>query len=430
MRAHLSFVAAATIALTSGCSDAPVDLPSVAESEAPIINGTLDTTHQAVVAVLSNNSACTGTIINVQPPYAFVLTAAHCVDDPPQVVRQGNDYDSGSAIQYNVQDYEAHPGYNGSVNDFAMLRITGASASTPLMAVMTAAEDNIANGRQFTHVGYGVIQGDPNQVGTTQRHKTTGSVVDTTSLTLTFNAMSSGVCFGDSGGPNIDNTTGKVAGVNSSVSTGQCNGYSFSGRASAVLSSFIMPFINNAPPPPVDCDGCFEAATTGTGDCTGAVNACFNNSACDALVTCFNGCSTQTCINNCATTHAAGLDLYNAIFDCVCDSACTTECESASMCQGTGGAPPTTAAVAQSSVAADAAAAAGVGGNVGVGGAGAGGAPPGTGSGWFPGDASNEDPQGVILTSCGFGGTGSNDVSWIALALSLGGLALRRRKSA
>lgn len=427
-RAHLSFVAVATVALAGGCSDAPVDLPPITESESPIINGQLDTTHQAVVAVLGGNSACTGTIIDVQPPYAFVLTAAHCVDDPPQVVRQGDDYDSGSAIQYNVQEYLAHPGYNDSVNDFAMLRVTGASASTPVMAVMTPAEDNITDGRQCTHVGYGVTQGGNNPPNNSQRRRTTGIVVDTTSLTLTFNGMSSGVCFGDSGGPNIDNTTGKVAGVNSSVSTGQCNGYSFSGRASAVLNSFIIPFINNAPPPPVDCDGCFEAATTGTGDCMGAVNACFNNSTCEALVSCFNGCTTQTCINNCANTHSGGLDLYNAIFDCVCDSACMTECESASMCQGGGGGPPTTTSVAQSSVAADAAATAGVGG---AGGAGAGGAPPTTGAGWFPGNAENADPDGVLLTSgCGFRGTGSRDASWIALALALGGLARRRRGSA
>ncbi len=433
-RSPLLLAAAGASLLLSACSEAPIELPSVTESESPIINGSLDTTHQAVVAVFSGQSACTGTFVHVAPPYAFVLTAAHCVDDdPPEVVIQGNDYEASNAIQYNVQDYLEHPGYNGSVNDFAMVRVTGASAATPFIPVLTPAEDNITNGRQCTHLGYGVINTATNpDTGTSRRHITTGTVVDTTSLTLTFDASSSGVCFGDSGGPNLDQVTGKIAGVNSSVSTSQCNGYSFSGRASAVLNSFILPYINNAPPPPVDCDGCFEAATTGTGACMGAVNACFNNNACSALVSCFNGCTTQTCINNCATTHAAGLDLYNGIFDCVCDSACDTECESASMCQGSGGAPPTTSAVAQSSVAADAAAASGVGGAP-TGAGGAGGAPPTTGSGddgRFAGNANNQSPKGEILSStCAFGGSAGDDLSWLAFAAAGAALCRRRRRA-
>ena len=428
---------AASAALAVGCSDAPIDNPVVAESESEIVNGQLDTTRQAVVAVLSSQSACTGTIIDVQPPYAVILTAAHCVDDAPQVVIQGNDYNSGSAIQYNVVEYLAHPGYNGSVNDFAMVRVTGASASTPTMAVLTPAQDNVANGQVLTHSGYGTT--NPNGSGNnTQRRFTTGQVVDTSNLTITFNAMSSGVCFGDSGGPNITSSNA-VAGVNSSVSTGNCNGYSFSGRASAVWNSFILPFINGTPPPPVDCDGCFEASTTGNGSCTGAVNACFNNATCSALVQCINGCTTQTCVNNCAQMHSGGVDLYNAIFECVCDVGCATECMDAPMCQGGGGAPPNGSAVANSAVAADASssAASGMGGATngagGAGGAGIGGAMAsnGAGNGYYAGDTPDGSPDGFVLSSgCAYGQRGGSSWSWLALAGLAFAFVTRRRRRA
>jgi hypothetical protein len=430
---RLSLIPFAVLAslVASGCSEAPVELPVVAKLRSPIINGSVDNSgnYEEVVAVFTNMSKCTGTIIDKDEPFAFVLTAAHCVDDnAPEVVIQGVDHDSGSAIQYTVQDYAIHPGYNGSVNDFAMLRVTGAGSSTPTRAVLTPAEDNLDSGSHvFTHLGYGVIDTGPNpDTDTSLRHITTGSLSDTSSLSLTFNATSSGVCFGDSGGPNIHNATGKVAGVNSSVGGNSCNTESYSGRASAVLNTFITPYINNAPPPPVDCDGCFEAATTGNGSCSSQVNACFDNNTCDALVQCFNTCTTNSCIQNCSSMYSAGMPLYDAIFSCVCDSACMTECENASMCTG-GTVPPTSTSVANSAVAANAAAATtGVGGG---GAGGAGGAAPSTGTsqGWFPGDAENLDPKGTLANACAFDGSKSRD-GWAWLALCALGVATRRRR--
>ena len=43
-----------------------------------VVNGELDTTHPAVVALLSSQHRCTGTIIAVDGSTLFVLTAAHC----------------------------------------------------------------------------------------------------------------------------------------------------------------------------------------------------------------------------------------------------------------------------------------------------------------------------------------------------------------
>ncbi len=435
MRRSLIVVIAGGVFAT-GCAEAPVELPVIAQRGSAIINGSVDNSgnYEDVVAMFTSVSKCTATIVAKQEPYAFVLTAAHCVDDnAPMIVIQGVDHDAPSAIQYNVQDYLIHPGYNQSVNDFAMIRIVGAGPSTPTRAVLTPAEDNLTNGTPVTHLGYGVIDTGPNpDTGTSQRNITTGTVISTSSLTITFDASSSGVCFGDSGGPNIHNATGKVAGVNSAVAGNSCNTQSFSGRASAVLDSFITPYINNAPPPPVDCDGCFEAATTGSGSCIGAVNTCLNDSACGSLVSCFNGCNTQSCINTCSQTYAAAVPLYNAIFSCVCDSACMTECENASMCT-TNTPPPTTSSIVSSSIAADAAAATAGAGGGGVGGMGAGATDPSSGSGenkgWVPGDAEDENIQGNLLsTACTLGDPRShNDWAWLLLSLAGIGAARRRR---
>ena len=434
-----AFAAIALAASTlAGCSDGGPSQPTrVADVQEPIINGSVDNSglYEDVVAVFGAMSKCTGTIIGKDEPYAFVLTAAHCVEDsPPQVVIQGVDHNSGSSIQYSVDDYAIHPGYNGSVNDFAMIRILGAGPSTPVRSVMTSATDNLGFNSQVTHLGYGVIGANPD-VDTSLRHITTGRVVNDSTLTLTFDASSSGVCFGDSGGPNIDNASGLVAGVNSSVSSGNCNGQSFSGRVSAVVDTFILPFINNTPPPPVTCDACFDAATTGNGACSSQVSACFQDATCSTLVDCFNDCQTQSCVQQCANTHSGGLPLYNAIFDCVCDSACMDECDGSATCSG-GTAPPTSSSVSQSSVAADAAATtttASAGGGTGVGGAGgAGAAPSSSGSGdngFFAGGEEDQDIDGnIIQAACAFDGSnGDADWAWLIAAAAVG-IVLRRRR--
>lgn len=422
------------LALTSSltaCTEAPpVERLPVARLSSPIINGSVDNSgnYEEVVAMFTNNSACTGTIIAKDEPFAFVLTAAHCVDEnPPVLVLQGTDYESPSAIQYIVQHYQIHPGYNPNsyLNDFAMMRIVGATSATPTRAVLTPAEDTISNGSQFTHLGYGVIDTSTNpDTGTSQRHITTGTVIGTSTLTLTFDASSSGVCFGDSGGPNIHNATGKVAGVNSTVANGNCNTESDSGRASAVLNTFITPYINNAPPPPVNCDACFEAATSAGGACSTEVNACLNFEQCNDLVGCFNGCTSQACINSCAQNNGPGMILYDLIFECICDNACDSECDNAEMCTD-GFGPPTSTSVGQAASSADATTTTGVGGS-GAGGAGGAGSTSG-GQGWFSGNAPKSNAEGTLVSSCSFDAAPArSDWKWLTLAMA--GLALARRQ--
>ncbi len=89
---------AASVGLTACVSkkEAPSPVADTEASRQAIINGQLDTTHQAVVALIGRNSICSGTIVQTDPQrgIGWVLTAAHCVDDVPQAIIQGNDFNS------------------------------------------------------------------------------------------------------------------------------------------------------------------------------------------------------------------------------------------------------------------------------------------------------------------------------------------------
>ena len=223
-------------------------LERLASAEEPIINGALDTTHQAVVALFSQQAGCTCTIIHVSGSSAYVLTAAHCFGNGPiQVVAIGNDYQFATEV-LNVVDYQVHPQYdtNQLIYDFAMIRATGASSSTPVIPALRPDQDNLGVGSPVLHVGYGLTS-VPNG-STSQRHSAPGSLAEGAQIQIGYNQPNQGPCSGDSGGPNLyDGGQGeRVAGV---VSYGDqnCNQFGVSGRVSAVYNSFIVPFIGQDP---------------------------------------------------------------------------------------------------------------------------------------------------------------------------------------
>ena len=215
--------------------------------ESWIINGALDYDHDAVVAIFTQQSACTGTIIHVNPPSAYILTAAHCFGlGPVQWNVIGDDYNSPQAV-LNTADYLVHPSYDDQqlVYDFAIIRATGASASTPVIPAMTPAEDNLHVGSPILHVGYGLVS-YPNG-DTSQRHRADGTIDQIAQIQIGYGQPNTGPCSGDSGGPNIADAGGeRVAGV---VSYGdqQCSQFGVSGRVSSVYDSFIVPFIGYDP---------------------------------------------------------------------------------------------------------------------------------------------------------------------------------------
>lgn len=319
---------------------------------APIINGNLDTTHHAVVAVFLSMGACSGTIIHRDGGNAWVLTAAHCVTpNAPVSVAQGDDYTSPVAT-YPVVDYAYHPAYSGpgGLFDLAVVRVTGATASTPVIPALTPAEDILAAGTQVRHVGYGVTSYPSGY--TTERHETINTINAVAAYHFDYLQPTTGPCSGDSGGPALTvGGTERVAGV---ISGGDqtCSQYGVSGRVSAVYNSFILPFINGTPIT-MTCDECFTGATSGSGACTAQVNACFADTDCDALVSCIDPCVTQTCVQGCITAHPSGYTLYRAIYDCVCTTGCPTVCAGDDLCTRGLGEPCSTPTVCDSGSCAD-----------------------------------------------------------------------------
>jgi hypothetical protein len=214
-----------------GCSGSPPGDGPLGVSRSPIAYGSSDTTHTAVVAVLApagSNEAgiqieeCTGTIVQVSGTVGYVLTAAHCCNVyVPTVVVISNDYSSGEPYllpDAGAPKAPAYPVVPGSVqfdpmyatsnppdHDFCMLKFSGATASTPTIALPTSTNDGLALGSQVQHVGFGVTQtGAPNSVRMAGTDTVTGPL---TSGTLQFaqggDADIPGTCDGDSGGPSL-----------------------------------------------------------------------------------------------------------------------------------------------------------------------------------------------------------------------------------
>lgn len=246
MRRLLALVALAPLA--SGCADPPGDWAEhVGASEVPIINGTIDTQHDAVVALFGQFSGCTGTIIRSSAGQTYVLTAAHCFEqDPMQQVAIGDNYQQAEQV-LQVVDWQQHPSYddNELVYDFAMIRAVGGNGNIPVIPVLSDADDTLAPGTPITHVGYGLLS-SPNG-NTSRRHYANGTIGELYQIQIVYNQPSSGPCSGDSGGPNlVDLGAGeRVAGV---ISYGDetCGSYGVSGRASSVFG-WINQFMGTDP---------------------------------------------------------------------------------------------------------------------------------------------------------------------------------------
>jgi hypothetical protein len=419
----------ATTLLTACSGETPAPAPApgpTGEATDSIINGQDDTTRQAVVFVSMGNAACTGTIIAKSTTNAYVLTAGHCVTpNTPELVIQGNDYTTGSNPTYPAVQSEHHPGYSGqgSMYDVGMIRVTGAGSATPVIAPATSTNDGLNVGSVVTHVGYGITAYP--DTSTTHRHYTTNTIATLQASEFSYHQPTSGPCSGDSGGPALSQTDPELVVGVVSRGDGECNVEGISERVSAMYASFILPFIEGTPIGPLTCDECTSATTSGQGACMGAVNACLNNTECSALVDCLNACTTYSCQQGCLTQHQAGYALYDAIFTCVCQSGCATECASDSMCQGgTGGSGTGGSGTGGSGTGGSGTGGSGTG-NTGTGG----GAAAVPGDSWVAGDTPEQDYHGEYLSSCAVGrrakGTGA---AWMALWATAAGLAVAARR--
>lgn len=328
------------VAVAPACGVGEWDSPSEGSAVAtqPIIGGSPDTQHQAVVAWL-HNGKCTATIIDVVGGNGYALTAAHCVNGTSGNLRQGDDHASPNAI-YPVVEIVIHPDYSDSGStgdgkssawDFAMLRFTGATAATPSIAAITKAQDNISVGSQLDIIGYGQTENG----GTTIRRHVVKPVVGLSDVMLNYDQTSSGMCFGDSGGPNLYQVGNAeyVAGVNAAVQNNNCTGISRAGRVSAINATFVQPFINGGSFGTQTCGECTDAHTqVANGDCLPELVTCFDDTDCEAWIDCRNGCTNAACVVQCDQMHPAGKALYDDVIGCLC-STCNTECAGDTLCQ-------------------------------------------------------------------------------------------------
>jgi len=207
------------LACLLACNDAPVLLDAdIAQSNAAVVNGTVDSGHPAIGALHSGNkAACTATLIGKRT----VLTAAHCVttkNAPYQVLSPINFYIGKLyyGTKYKAVAVHVHSKYaGGNKADVAVLRLDrDVTGVTPIPIAMTSPN----KGETIVIVGYGKTGENGQSFGT--KRKATNKIDSMTSTTYSMYGSSGSegnVCNGDSGGPSLATRNGMetVIGVHS-----------------------------------------------------------------------------------------------------------------------------------------------------------------------------------------------------------------------
>ena len=220
-KSTLTSILLTALLLTSllACNDAPVLLEGdIEQSNAAVVNGSVDSGHSAIGALHSGNvAACTATLIGKRT----VLTAAHCVTtkNPPYKVLSPINFYIGKlyyGTKYKAVAVHVHSAYaGGNKADVAVLRLDrDVTGVTPIPIAMNSP----AKGETIVIVGYGKT--GENGAGFGTKRKATNKIDSMTSTTYSMYGASGGegnVCNGDSGGPSLATRNGKetVIGVHS-----------------------------------------------------------------------------------------------------------------------------------------------------------------------------------------------------------------------
>jgi len=339
-----------------GCSAPDSGLEAdLASRRDPIYGGTLDTTHDAVVALVrfgrTTIGSCSATIIAKQAGSGILLTAAHCVleiDANEQVivpikvvspasliVLPGADYQTAfnSAKAYYVAEITVHPQYDGNTQnpyDLALVRYVGATDATPTIAPLSLAEDKLAVASPFTLVGFGRTETNSNN---SQRRKVDKVVASLNARQISYDQRDGkGSCQGDSGGPALVQTPGgeRIAGV-TSYGDFDCLTEGVSVRVSAD-STFIQNVLSSIPKA-LTCDECRTGSIGPDDKCFAAWQPCtIDGSPCSRFLECANNCQSSACYDACVSNNPAGAKVRDALAECQCSTACATECAHDSSC--------------------------------------------------------------------------------------------------
>jgi uncharacterized protein GlcG (DUF336 family) len=349
MRPSLLFAFSGAAVVISACSSSETPerrneatterVERVGRQSSAVINGMLDTTHPAVVAILlksgDSEGLCSGTIVKVDATrhIGWVATAAHCVDTPPIFVLQGADFsDAANTLRYDVIDYKADSRWSGSIPsdyDLAVIRIAGVDASTPTIPLVTS-PDGLTVGKAVVSVGFGrtsltapTMPEDQN----TQRWRVAKQLSEVGSR-IAFTQSASGICQGDSGGPVIVTTASgeRVAGIHSYVE-GDCDGTGVSCRVTTGASFFATELTKALPAD--SCDLCEKIASSGNGLCITASKNCQADPQCGGYYQCLVDGGTKA---QCLTKFPKAEGPFNAAANCTCTQACTTQCKGTFEC--------------------------------------------------------------------------------------------------
>ena len=210
----------------------PADLATV---ERPIVGGSLESGFEGVGALTLmypswgyQGEFCTGTLISS----TWILTAAHCVvEDNGQLLNPSNvrfmigtdarpsNTSNGprQGTLYSVVSIHPHPNYDDDslINDIALVRLSQPISGVPTYAANTGYPQV---GTTATYIGFGATEG----VGSTGSGQKRSAAFPITYVypsqgVYTSDFDGQGTCFGDSGGPGLQNIGGtvKVVGVTS-----------------------------------------------------------------------------------------------------------------------------------------------------------------------------------------------------------------------
>lgn len=207
---------------------------------------------------------CSGSALSA----TVFLTAAHCFDpDLPVLVT----YKTAPPFQladFTVGTFNPHPGWcigcgpglpGFDTHDVAVVELSaprdpGSLAELPPLGLV----DELPMRTEVDLVGYGVQGfarggGPPQSVVLLTRFFAPSLLVQSNDeqsdefIKLTANPAKGkgGICFGDSGGPDLLGDTNVVLAVNSYVTNGNCTGVTYSQRVDlAVIQEFIMGFLD------------------------------------------------------------------------------------------------------------------------------------------------------------------------------------------